>query len=159
VAPAALGAAGGGSVSIAIDGFTSRQDGGNAIGGGIRLALPDPPFRLEREVSGEIRVPHARVIDPSGWGVAVSRWARGMPGVVFDDVSVMNPNAKGDGRADFGWSPEEDRVAARAGFVVALLRADRGAGSRRVEFRHCRGSFYLHSASDTRIDAAFDDSP
>jgi hypothetical protein len=168
VAPSGLGAAKGKSISVDIDGFTSREDGGNGTGGGIRLAMPGPPFRLAYEIAGEIRISNAVVIDPSAWGVAVERWVALAPRAVFRDVTVYTPNAKGTGTADFGWSGAENAIAANSGFVVALTSAETGAGSRRVEFRRCRAEdrrpkptmqhpFYLHSANGTAIDAVFED--
>ena len=172
IAPAGLGAAPGGAISLEIDGLTSENDGGNAVGGGIRLALPGPPFGLAHEIGGEIRLVNARVLEPKGWGVAVAhRWVRQAPRAVFQNVVVRNPNAEGTGRADFGWSGAENEMAANSGFVVSTLAADAHAGSQRIEFRQCRAedrraqpmmrqAFYVHSETPgAEADVVREDSP
>jgi len=171
VAPAGLGAAPGGAISLEIDGLTSENDGGNSTGGGIRLALPGPPFRLTHEIGGEIRVSNALIVDPSSWGVAVSRWVRQAPRAVFQNVVVYNPNAEGTGVTDFGWSAAENEMSVNSGFVVSTIAADANAGSQRIEFRECRAedrrprptmgqAFYVHSAAPgARADVVREDSP
>jgi len=168
LAPAGLGAAEGRSISVTVEDFTSHDDGGNRTGGGIRLALPGPPFQLAHKVSGDVRVMRARIVNPSAWGVAVSRWVANAPRAVFEDVIVQNPNAAGSGAADFGWSAGENAIAANEGFVVALLAADAGAGAQRVEFRRCRvedrsrslgerHGFFVHSSNpESKTDVVFE---
>jgi len=167
VAPYALGAAEGNSISLNIHGVTSRNDSKIAIGGGIRLTMPDPPFALAHDIGGRITISDVEVKDPNSWGVSVSRWVSKAPRVVFQKVTVYNPNATGRGRADFGWSFKENAIAANSGFVVAVTPADEGSQTQRVEFLNCRAwdqrnkprmlrEFYIHSSAPAkRIDVFF----
>ena len=94
-------------------------------------------------------------------GVAFANWSSLNPDVLLEDVKVINPNGTGLGYADFGWSSEENTIAANSGFVVSAVPTDPYTGTGLVDFRNCvsederdpstmNNIFYLHSSDPAK---------
>jgi hypothetical protein len=85
-------------------------------------------------------------------GVAFDNWSSPHPPVILDDVRVVSANRTGSGYADFGWSSEENIVAAHSAFVVSAIASDPYGETGWIEFRNCvsEAGFYFHSSDPTK---------
>jgi len=164
IVPIRLADAPGGDVSITIDGWTSQDDGAatgtTGLHPGLRFAAGSGSALLN-QLTGQISVTHARIINSFAMGVDFDNWSSLHPRVILEDAKVINPNRDGSGYADFGWTSHEDTMAANSAFVVSALPSDPYSATGWIDFRNCTAeddrtvstmqqAFYLHSSDPTK---------